>query len=558
MKRVLVTLILLGGGCYYDHSRDCRYGVYGPTCGNGGAGGGGNGGASGPGHCSSDTQCGGGLVCDKASGACASSTPGCGQNSFMPRRASGDILLVLDHSNSMQNPTTSGTKWTDLLGALDQVVTDTGTQVKWGLEIFPASTSQACTVGGVDVPPAANNAQNVLSRIHATQPDGAGTPTREAVRAAGSYLAGLGDGSQKYILLATDGEPNCAVGNPDENASDRDAAVAAVRAVATAGASTFVIGVAISPDADTTLSQMAVAGGEARSGMTAYFPAANAHDLEAALAVVARQVALCTFDLMPPPPIGDTIELTIGGRPFPRNQMHMGDGWDFTNGGKSIALYGAACDAVQAGGAIVATYVCGAGTMCNTANNQCVPIPGGTGGTGGGGTGGGGGGGAGGGGGSGGTGGGGGTGGSGGGPGSMCRYNAQCGPGGICTDGMCSPACTQSSQCGTGDVCLSGNCVPSPSSGGQCTFNTDCAGSATCINGFCHPNCTADSQCPPNDICDHGVCQPNWHRIPSCTSNAQCGGGMACVDGICRTPCWQATDCAASPSGSVCWTGYCF
>src|SRR5262249_28858014 len=198
-----------------------------------------------------------------------------------------------------------------------------------------------------------------------------------AVGEAANSLSGLTDPLQHYILLATDGEPNCAQNAADSNDSDAPAAIAAVQGAAAKSVTTFVVGVSISSESDHTLSQLAQAGGTARTGATAYFPASNAHDLTVALGVGARQVALCTFDLSAsPPPVGDTIELTVGGRPFPRDQSHHGDGWDFTNSGKSIALFGAACDAVQQGGAISATYVCGPNTMCNSTTNRCDPIPG--------------------------------------------------------------------------------------------------------------------------------------------------------------------------------------
>jgi hypothetical protein len=495
-------------------------------------------------------------VCDRASGACASPTPSCGQASFTPRHVDGDLLLVLDRSRSMSDRTPTGTKWTDLTGALDSVLTDT-TEIKWGLSVFPASDTQACTVAMVETPPTSGSAGALSARIRQFSPTGAGTPTRNAVTAAGQFMSHMTDGARKYLLLATDGEPNCADGARDPNASDATATVATVGQLEQSGVSTFVVGVAADATADATLSSLARAGGEARQATVAYFPTTNARELETSLGVVARQVALCTFDLNPAPPVGDTISLAVGARPFPRNQAHTGDGWDFTNAGKSIALYGAACDAVQGGGAITAQYVCGTGSMCDGSTNRCVAIPGGgTGGTGGGGTGGVGG--LGGEGGSSGGGGGGAGGSSGGTPGGMCRYNAQCGPGGICDGGMCMPACTSASDCGTGDACVAGHCMTNPNPPNQCTFNTDCTGGALCINQTCHPTCTTDANCTnPHDMCDHGVCQPDWRRIPSCTSNAQCAGGMACVDGVCRTPCWMASDCASSSSGSVCATGYC-
>jgi hypothetical protein len=311
-----------------------------------------------------------------------------------------------------------------------------------------------------------------------------------------------------------------------------------------------------SPDATATLNEIAVAGGTARTGMTSYFPTTNGHDLQAALAMVARQITLCTFDLTTAPPIGDTIDLAIGGQRFFRNTGHQGDGWDFTNGGRSIALYGGACDAVQSGGAVAVTYVCGGNASCDSITHLCVGIVAtGTGGAGGGSTVG-----------SAGTGG---TVSSCGGTGgttttdpstvNFCHFNTQCGPGGICTGGACAPHCSSNNDCGTGDICSSGNCAANPAPGSQCTFNADCGASATCINALCHKNCAADKDCGTSaDICDNGVCQPNWHRVPSCTTNAQCTGGAMCVDGACRNECRANTDCATAPSGTVCQAGYCY
>jgi hypothetical protein len=502
--------------------------------------------------------------------------------SFTPQKLSGDILLVLDRSNSMREATPTGTKWSDMTGALGSVLKDTAGQVHWGLQMYPESDERACVVVGPQVAiDATQSAQAVLGDVLSTAPTGDGTPTSDALAAAAGYLMSVPDGAAKYILLATDGEPNCGA-SPDPSLSDADATVATVQRLAQMGISTFVIGVSNDSTSGATLSRLAQAGGEARQGMTAYFPTDNAMDLEAAMAVVARQVAQCTFNLDPAPPLGDTISLTVGTRAFPRDQAHMGDGWDFTNGGRAIALFGAACDAVQAGQPIAAQYVCGDGSMCDPSTNQCVKATvGSAGATGSAGT----------------TGSAGATGsagmtGSAGATGSagttgsagmtgsagvtgsagttgsagatgvlgtMCHYNAQCGTGGICMNGMCMPHCTADVQCGTGDICQNGNCAPNPAPTTQCTFNADCGAGRSCINATCHASCMQNSDCTnPADICDHNLCQPNWHRVPTCTTNAQCTGGMACVDSVCRTQCWSNADCAGSASGNTCFTGYCF
>jgi hypothetical protein len=72
-------------------------------------------------------------------------------------------------------------------------------------------------------------------------------------------------------------------------------------------------------------------------------------------------------------------------------------------------------------------------------------------------------------------------------PATVCRIDAQCGPGGRCVAATCQRPCTTGAACGTGDACKDGFCQPSPVSGGQCLYRADCPGGSPCINGFCHP-----------------------------------------------------------------------
>jgi hypothetical protein len=217
-------------------------------------------------------------------------------------------------------------------------------------------------------------APSISAAIHAATPTGSGTPTRQAVTEAGNELLASGRPTRKYLLLATDGEPNCLPGSFDLNASDTMGTVAAIGALAQKGATTFVLGVAAGDAPAAALTAMARAGGHARQGTTAYYTASDATDLESALDEVARQVALCTFDLSPPPPAGATLTLSIGGQIFTRNPAHVGDGWDVTAAGRAIELYGAACNAIQGGAAIQISYGCGTGTQCDATAMACVPV----------------------------------------------------------------------------------------------------------------------------------------------------------------------------------------
>jgi hypothetical protein len=326
------------------------------------------------GYCGSDAMCGDGLVCDKALGACALPRGGCGTAAFQPTRTTGEMVLVLDRSNSMRDSTPSGSKWADLTASIDGVL-GRRAEVVWGLSLFPASDARACLTAPLRITPAAGTATAISAAIHGSSPTGSGTPTRQALKEAGDEILASGRPTRKYLLLATDGEPNCLPGAADQSSADVEGTTGAIRALAEQGVTTFVLGVAVHDASAAALTTMAQAGGHARQGMTAYYTASDATELEGSLDEVARQIALCTFDLSPPPPAGTALGLSIGGQAFARNITHVGDGWDVTGAGKAIELYGAACDAVQAGGAIQLSYACGAGSQCDQAAMACVATP---------------------------------------------------------------------------------------------------------------------------------------------------------------------------------------
>jgi hypothetical protein len=467
-------------------------------------------------------------------------------------------VLVLDRSNSMRDRTRTGTKWSDLTGAVNTVL-DRHSEVAWGLSLFPVSDRNSCVVAPLSVLPEVGTAPVIASLIRNAQPTGAGTPTRAALEEAGREVMAAGRPSRKYLLLATDGDPNCLEGARDTNAPDVEGTTALIRWLAENDVTTFVLGVAVRSSSEAALRAMAQAGGHAREGMTAYYTANDADELEIALDEVARQIALCTFELSPPPPAGADVTVSIGGRVFPRNPRHAGDGWDVTSGGKAIALYGAACDAVQAGGEIQARYGCGSGTRCDLESMACVPLAGGeeveppmpdagapmpdagapvadagaapdarppshcV---------------------------------SGCGVDRRCRYDAQCGPGGRCEGGQCRRPCAATADCGTGERCTEGLCRPAEAC---CAVSSDCKAEEVCVNGSCYATCSKPGDCTnPRDLCDRGLCRPDTGRVATCRAKADCPANMDCVDGLCRTPCCLPADCASAPSGPVCWTGYCF
>jgi hypothetical protein len=279
-----------------------------------------------------------------------------------------DILIVQDKSGSM-NESADGTcssncgaksKWSQVTAALNQVVGMTDTTVNWGLKFF--SDNGHCGANGAPaVSVASGNAAAIMSSIGKTSPGG-NTPTRDAIATGAAYLMGLTDTNKKYLLLATDGLPNCPAGcsltNPSnactmtDNPAEDKAATDAVAAAAAAGYPVFVVGVGMT-GADATLNAMAMAGGMPQSGGgTAFYSVTDTASLVNALNTILGRVASCKFDIGTAPnsmTSVDQIDVYGDNTRIPQDTSHA-NGWDYTNlAHTAIEIYGPKCDAITAG-----------------------------------------------------------------------------------------------------------------------------------------------------------------------------------------------------------------
>jgi hypothetical protein len=269
-------------------------------------------------------------------------------------RVAPDLLLLLDKSGSMANDENDTkcmlgvacvTKWSECTMAVNQVVQETQGSLRWGLKFFP--NNAACGVTpGVSVPIGPANTMPIADSIAATLPGGS-TPTRLAVASAADYLMSLADPNPKVLLLATDGEPNCAPGATSA-ADDSAGAIAAVQMLADAGIPTYVIGIGNVAIANATLNMMAVAGGRPQAGFTSYYPAASNAELVDTLRAIGAQTMPCTYALGALPASPQDLVVTAGTGVIPRDATHA-EGWDYDTGGKTIRLYGTWCAKDQAG-----------------------------------------------------------------------------------------------------------------------------------------------------------------------------------------------------------------
>jgi Mg-chelatase subunit ChlD len=299
----------------------------------------------------------------------------CGVQTFNLERKPAEVLLVLDRSNSMEDPPDNyirpdGTpetakKWDLIIPALLRVVEETNTMVSWGLKVFPEGEfAGACVAGTVtptiDVEIAENNAQAVMDRINATNNHGDGTPTGDAIQRAVDYLesrASVND-YNRFILLATDGEPSCInvteTSGPgdDDQATARPYAIDAIATAAVAKFNTFVVGVGTNKEsAKDTLNAMALAGGETANcanPLDSCFFLGNSQDqLVGALRSIATVVSTCVFPLDAMAPDPNNVRVMLSGEKIERDSTRQ-NGWEYQDAAQTIVeVYGPACDNIK-------------------------------------------------------------------------------------------------------------------------------------------------------------------------------------------------------------------
>jgi hypothetical protein len=285
-----------------------------------------------------------------------------------------NILIVLDTSVSMNDAIDDTcamggcdpvSKWDLASSSINGVVSAPGPAVNWGLEFFNNNGGGACDAGGITTPVGPANATSIRSEL--SRRSAAGTlvspgnsPTRAAIDAAAAHLAAQTTAGQHLILLVTDGVPDCGQGAFNVLASDAAGAVRAITNAATIGFPTYVAGVAIPPGpAETTLGDMAQAGGLARAATPAYAPVSTGGDLVAAMNALVMQTAGCTF-AVPTPPAGwasrSTINVGFDAGLIPQDPSY---GWTYTDATMTaIQLHGTSCEKARAGDPVWIIFRC--------------------------------------------------------------------------------------------------------------------------------------------------------------------------------------------------------
>lgn len=336
-----------------------------------------------------------------------------------------NILLVVDRSGSMTATPTGFTtsKWDAMKTALHDAVAATQASINYGLELFPntianpTTEQELCDMGtapGIAVPiqQVTDGGSNTLAAIDAALLGGpsGNTPTAAALARALTYFTTGGGASlmgEKYILLATDGGPNCNssiasctagtctlnmdgvscgsdAGAPVDCCSvstnlrclDDQATTTAITNLANAGIRTIVVGIPGTEQYSTYLDAFALAGGAPASLVSPNYYAVSAsggtQGLTDVLTNVTKQlVTSCTQELRNLPVDADLSKIDVhvdfGSGPvqIPRRLPDAGldggtEGWSliqqqvFADGAvipDTVVLLGATCAKVQTLGA---------------------------------------------------------------------------------------------------------------------------------------------------------------------------------------------------------------
>jgi hypothetical protein len=272
-----------------------------------------------------------------------------------------DLLVVLDRSGSMDSPIISipidlTPKWTIMRNALEALTSDYDDNIRFGLLEFP--TDEDCAVAGgtaVRVPIDLGQAPEIASYF-AGRAAGGNTPAQLGLAAALDHYASIPvNPAGRYVLFATDGEPNCSSGDAMAET------VAAVEALAGAGIKTFVLGFGGGFADVSVLNDAALAGEVPRAGGPPHYYAANsAAELATVLDTISGGIIVpsCSYALDSAPPDPDAVTVTLGGVVVPRSTSHT-NGWDYHPDAMTITFFGSYCDQIQSGAVAEVSFVYG-------------------------------------------------------------------------------------------------------------------------------------------------------------------------------------------------------
>ncbi len=268
------------------------------------------------------------------------------------------VLLLIDQSGSMDENFGNGTRWEVLYDTLmdenDGIVAELQDSVRFGLALYTGGNS--CP-GIIEVPIALNN-RDAIDAVYEPEGPENDTPTGDAIVAVLPTVVSFPEEGPKYIVLATDGEPDTC---EDGDADGRPESLMAAENAFAGGVGLFVISVG-GDIGDDHLQDVANAGAGLPVGgpdEAPFWKALDAEGLAAAFDTIIDGVRSCvlTVDGEIDPEKACDGEVRVDGVVIPCDDP---DGW-ILNNPTEIELQGAACEAIQSGDhSVEATFPCDA------------------------------------------------------------------------------------------------------------------------------------------------------------------------------------------------------
>lgn len=301
------------------------------------------------------------------------SVNGCEPHVVQASTAIPDMLIVLDRSASMapDGNTQRTDRWAGSVDAVTEVTLAFDDRIHFGLMTFPGPQASGggrgdngrnvCATGSSQVDIAGDTGPEVARALEATSPGGY-TPTAATLREALAVIGDVGLADQtvvppKYVLLVTDGDPNCASGPGGPVSNDpvaRMQTIDAITALANAGVQTFVVGYQTgSSEFASTLDDMAAAGA---TGEREHRSVESGRDLTDTFEDIAGRALSCSYKLAAP--VDDASFVLVKVAQQARDYRNTDDGWTLGPDMQTVTLTGAACDAVRDGSAFSVQVVC--------------------------------------------------------------------------------------------------------------------------------------------------------------------------------------------------------